>query len=284
MLNNLHRIQALNESLPFIQSLFGSTLVIKYGGAAMKDNKLKYKIVNDIIFLSYLGIKIVLVHGGGPIINSWLNKINIEPKFRDGIRLTDYETMEVVEMVLSGKVNKNLVALMNQKKNCAVGLSGKDANLFIASKLNSLDDDYVGEIQTVNLKLINLLLDQGYIPVINSVACNEVGETYNINADTVAGAIAESLEADKLILLTDMPGIMFDINDEKTLIRNLNLQKINTLKSNNIISGGMIPKVDCCVNALKKNVQSAHIIDGRLEHSLLLEMFTNEGIGSILTL
>ena len=284
MSNNFHRVQILNQSLSSIQLLAGSTIVIKYGGAAMSSYDLKKKVIEDILFLSYIGLRIILVHGGGPVINYWLNKINIEPRFKNGVRLTDYQTMEIVEMVLSGKVNKEIVGLINQKKSCAIGLSGKDANFVIASKLNSLDNDYVGTVKCVNIELINLFLDNGYIPVISSVASDEMGYTYNINADVMAGSLAQSLKADKLVLLTDTPGIMLDVNSSATLLRNLNIIDISRLKNNNVISGGMIPKVDCCVDALKNHVKSAHIIDGRVPHSLLLELFTVDRIGSMLTL
>nr|UAD88918.1 acetylglutamate kinase [Gracilariopsis chorda] len=283
MLNNLERARVLSDALPFIQRFYGRTIVVKYGGAAMKNLQLKSKVIEDILFLSYIGIRIVIVHGGGPMINNWLKKIDIEPKFLDGIRITDKATMEVVEMVLVGKVNKDLVNLLNLSCPIAVGLSGKDANLITASSLfiNQIDN-YTGKVEQVNVKIIDLLLDQGYIPVIASVAADLNGQAYNINADTVAGSIAEHLHAEKLVLLTDTPGIMKDINCPSTLIKYLNIQEAEKLKKDQVILGGMIPKVDCCIKALRNNVNAAHIINGSVEHALLLEILTSDGIGSML--
>ncbi|KAI0556511.1 Acetylglutamate kinase (chloroplast) [Gracilaria domingensis] len=281
MVNNFEDIQILSDLLPFIQRFYGSTIVIKYGGSAMKDVYLKSKIVQDILFLSYIGIKVVIVHGGGPMINYWLKQMNIEPKFFNGIRVTDKITMELVEMVLVGKVNKDLVGLFNRLSNVAVGLSGKDANLIIASSFFSdQPDNYTGKVKKVNLDIINFLLSKGYIPVIASVASDLNGQSYNINADSVAGAIAECLNAEKLILLTDIPGIMSNINNPATLIKHLNIEKLESLKNQQVIAGGMIPKVDCCIQALKNNVVSAHIINGNIKHALLLEILTSNGTGS----
>ena len=282
MLSDFERVQVLSEALPFIQEFAGRTIVIKYGGSAMQNQKLKNKVLEDILFLSYIGLKPVLVHGGGPIINSWLNKLNIQAKFKQGIRVTDLPTMEVVEMVLVGKVNQELVALINTKKGRAIGLSGKDAQLVTATHLFNKKDNFVGKICNINIDIINLLVQQGYIPVIASVAADMYGQSYNINADTVAGAIATELKAEKLILLTDTLGILKNLNDPKTLIRSLDFKQVNELKESNIIAGGMIPKVDCCVQAIKSGVKSAHIIDGRIEHALLLEILTRDGIGSML--
>lgn len=284
MLNDFERVQILSEALPFIQKFSGRTIVIKYGGAAMKDNNLKYKVIEDILLLSHIGIRPILVHGGGPMINTWLQKINIKPKFSNGIRVTDKKTMEIVEMVLVGKVNKDLVTLLNNKQGCAVGLSGKDGNLIIASKLFHDQDNFVGDVKKVNKKILNLLLDQGYIPVIASVAADDSGQAYNINADTVAGAIASSLHAEKLILLTDTSGIMYDIDNIYTLIKSLSISEVENLIKKNVISGGMIPKVQCGIKALQDNVKAVHIIDGRVEHALLLEVLTADGIGSMLML
>nr|YP_009298058.1 acetylglutamate kinase [Plocamium cartilagineum]AOM67996.1 acetylglutamate kinase [Plocamium cartilagineum] len=282
MLDNLQRITILNEIIPFIQQLAGNTIVIKYGGSAMKNQYLKMKVLEDILFLSYIGLKPVLVHGGGPMINSWLKRVNIEPRFENGVRITNKETMELVEMVLVGKVNKELVALLNQNDAKAIGLCGKDTNLIIGSKRFHAEDNYVGSVKKVNKKIITLLLDEGYIPVISSIAVDEKGQSYNINADTVASALAEELSAQKLILLTDTPGIMYDLNNPETLYRSLNIIEAQNLKKEKIVSGGMIPKIDCCIKALKGSVNSAHIIDGRIEHSLLLEILTSARIGSML--
>nr|YP_009019578.1 acetylglutamate kinase [Gracilaria salicornia]AHH24546.1 acetylglutamate kinase [Gracilaria salicornia]UAD87682.1 acetylglutamate kinase [Gracilaria salicornia] len=281
MLNNFQYVQVLSDMLPFIQRFYGSTIVIKYGGSAMKDPDLKSKIIEDILFLYHIGIKVVVVHGGGPIINYWLKQMNIEPKFCNGVRVTDKKTMELVEMVLVGKVNKDLIALFNRSSNRAVGLSGKDANLITASGLFAdQPNNYTGRVQQINLDIILFLLSHGYIPVIASVASDENGQTYNINADSVAGSIAEYLNADKLILLTDTPGIMSNVNNTSTLIKHLNIKQLEHLKNQQIIVGGMIPKVDCCIKALKKNVISAHIINGNIKHALLLEILTSSGIGS----
>nr|YP_010196022.1 acetylglutamate kinase [Gracilaria bursa-pastoris]UAD83419.1 acetylglutamate kinase [Gracilaria bursa-pastoris] len=281
MLKNSESVKVLSDLLPLIQRFYGSTIVIKYGGSAMKDVGLKSKIIEDILFLSYIGIKVVIVHGGGPIINYWLKQMNIEPKFFNGIRVTDKITMELVEMVLVGKVNKDLVRLFNRSSNIAVGLSGKDANLITASSFfTDQPDNYTGKVEKVNLDIINILLSHGYIPVIASVASDLNGQSYNINADSVAGAIAEYLNAEKLILLTDTLGIMSNINNPATLIKHLDIDKLEHLKDQQIIVGGMIPKVDCCIQALKNNVISAHIINGNIEHALLLEILTSGGIGS----
>lgn len=279
MLSNFESVKILGKILPFIQRFAGHIIVIKYGGSVMKNSVLKEKVIEDILFLFYVGLRPVLVHGGGHIINSWLKKVNIEPKFNQGVRITDPETMEVVEMVL-GKVNQELVALINKKNGNAIGLSGKDARLIIATAISDSNTDLVGQVQSVNSGIIHLLVEKGYIPVIASFAANEQGKAYNINADTVAGSIAQALKAEKLILLTDTPGIMQNLNDSSTLLKCLNVSKAQELKKSHIISGGMIPKVDCCIQALNSGVSTTHIIDGRVDHALLLEILTNDGIGS----
>lgn len=284
MLTDLNRVQVLSEALPFIQKFAGRTVVVKYGGAVMDDDDLKHKFIEDMLFLSYIGIKPILVHGGGPMINTWLKKVNIKSRFYNGIRITDKDTMEIVEMVLVGKINKELVALFNQKKGSAIGLSGKDGNLIVASSLFNTTENLVGSVKKVNVEVLKLLLDSGYIPVISSVAADEHGQSYNINADTVAGALAEALQAEKLILLTDTRGIMYDLSDPKTLVKYLTIERAKQLKEQKIIAGGMIPKVECCIKALRGNVKAAHIVDGRVEHALLLEILTQDGIGSMLTI
>nr|YP_009393174.1 acetylglutamate kinase [Bostrychia moritziana]ARW61736.1 acetylglutamate kinase [Bostrychia moritziana] len=275
------RFDFLDNILLFLRRYSGSTFVIKYGGSVMQDSSLKSTVIEDICFLYSVGINLVLVHGGGIAINSWLDKLNIKPKFMDGLRITDSNTMEVVEMVLMGKVNKELVSLINSHNISAVGLSGKDANLIQASPLFDSPDNLVGKVNIVNNKILNLLLSNRYIPVIASVSSDSIGQTYNINADTVASAIASSLKADKLILLTDTPGILRDLHNSSSVIKCLNLNEIKDLKQDNIISGGMIPKVDSCVKALQSEVKSAHIIDGRVKHALLYELFTNDRLGSM---
>jgi acetylglutamate kinase len=276
------RVRVLSEALPYIQQFAGRTIVIKYGGAAMKDSSLKDKVIRDIVFLSSVGVRPVVVHGGGPEINTWLDKLGIEPQFKDGLRVTDAATMEVVEMVLVGRVNKELVSLINQAGGLAVGLCGKDAHLVTARPVGQEGIGFVGEVNSTDGRLVESLVKNGYIPVISSVAADETGQAYNINADTVAGEIAAALGAEKLILLTDTPGILKDYKDPSTLITRLNIQQARELIAQGIVAGGMIPKVNCCVRSLAQGVRAAHILDGRLPHSLLLEIFTNEGIGSMI--
>ena len=276
------RVRILSEALPYIQKFADRTVVIKYGGAAMKDSSLKTKVINDVVFLACVGVRPVLVHGGGPEINTWLQKLNIQPAFKDGLRVTDANTMDVVEMVLAGRVNKELVSLINRAGALAVGLCGKDGNLVQARPVDREGVGFVGEVTTVDTGLIESLVSNGYVPVISSVAADENGQAYNINADTVAGEIAAALQAEKLILLTDTPGILYDYHDASTLIRKLDIQKARELIAREIVSGGMIPKVNCCVRSLAQGVRAAHILDGRLPHSLLLEILTDEGIGSMI--
>ncbi|MCU0538137.1 MAG: acetylglutamate kinase [Hydrococcus sp. Prado102] len=276
------RVRVLGEALPYIQQFAGRTIVIKYGGAAMKDSSLKDKVIRDIVFLSSVGVRPVVVHGGGPEINIWLDKLGIEPQFKNGLRVTDAATMEVVEMVLVGRVNKELVSLINQAGGLAVGLCGKDAHLVTARPVGQEGIGFVGEVNSTDGRLVESLVKNGYIPVISSVAADETGQAYNINADTVAGEIAAALGAEKLILLTDTPGILKDYKDPSTLITRLNIQQARELISQGIVAGGMIPKVNCCVRSLAQGVRAAHILDGRLPHSLLLEIFTDEGIGSMI--
>lgn len=284
MLDSIKFFDSLITILPFLKSYSGKVMVIKYGGAAMKSEEIKKKVLEDILLLYAFGIKPILVHGGGPVINKWLQRYSIEPKFRDGIRVTDVNTMEVVEMVLAGKVNKDLVALLNKNYTCAIGLSGKDGNLISASSLFNVVDNFVGKVDSINTEILTLLLNAGYIPVISSIASDSTGQSYNINADTAAGAIAKFVNAEKLILLTDASGIMYNINDHNTLIRSLTVTQAGRLIQEHVIFGGMIPKVECCIDALKLGVNSAHIIDGRIEHSILLEILTSNRIGSMLTL
>nr|YP_009393595.1 acetylglutamate kinase [Bostrychia simpliciuscula]ARW62157.1 acetylglutamate kinase [Bostrychia simpliciuscula] len=279
---NLDRFSFLKDILPFLQRYFGSTFVIKYGGSVIQNDLLKSDVIKDICLLHCLGINIVLVHGGGFLINHWLHKLKIQPKFVDGVRVTDSDTMQVVEMVLTGKINNELVSLLNQNNVFSVGLCGKDGNLIKASSLSNMPNNLTGKVDYVDNKIINLLLSNKCIPVVASVASDFNGKTYNINADAVASSIASSLKADKLILLTDTPGILSDLHNSSTLIRYLNLDKIKHLQLNNIISGGMIPKVNSCVSALNSHVRSAHIIDGRVKHSLLYEVFTKQRIGSMI--
>ena len=276
------RVRVLSEALPYVQKFAKRTIVIKYGGAAMKDASLKAKVINDVVFLSCIGVRPVVVHGGGPEINTWLQKLKIEPAFKDGLRVTDAATMDVVEMVLAGRVNKELVSLIDRAGASAVGLCGKDGNLVQARPVDREGVGFVGEVTNVDTRLIETLVESGYVPVISSVAADENGQAYNINADTVAGEIAAALQAEKLILLTDTPGILYDYHDASTLIKKLDIQKARELIEQKVVSGGMIPKVNCCVRSLAQGVRAAHILDGRLPHSLLLEILTDEGIGSMI--
>ena len=276
------RVRVLSEALPYIQKFANRTIVIKYGGAAMKDGTLKAGVIRDIVFLCSVGVRPVVVHGGGPEINIWLDKIGIEPQFKDGLRVTDADTMDIVEMVLVGRVNKELVSLINQAGGSAVGLCGKDGNLIQARPIGKEGIGFVGEITSINEDLIKSLVRNNYVPIISSVAADENGQAYNINADTVAGEIAAALEAEKLILLTDTPGILEDYHDQSTLITKLDIQKARALIDCGIVSGGMIPKVSCCVRSLAQGVKAAHILDGRIPHALLLEILTDEGIGSMI--
>ncbi|MBW4501361.1 MAG: acetylglutamate kinase [Scytonema hyalinum WJT4-NPBG1] len=276
------RVQVLSEALPYIQQFTGRTIVVKYGGAAMKDSNLKDKVIRDIVFLSCVGLRPIVVHGGGPEINSWLDKLGIEPQFKNGLRVTDAPTMDVVEMVLVGRVNKEIVALINQAGGSAVGLCGIDGNLITARPQGEEGIGFVGEVSSVDIKILETLVNNGYIPVVSSVAADESGQSYNINADTVAGEIAAAIGAEKLILLTDTRGILKDYKDPSTLIPRVDIQEARELITTGIVSGGMIPKVNCCVRSLAQGVRAAHIVDGRIPHALLLEIFTDIGIGTML--
>lgn len=276
------RVRVLSEALPYIQHLAGKTIVVKYGGAAMKDSSLKDQVIRDVVLMSCVGLRPVVVHGGGPEINTWLDKLGIEPQFKNGLRVTDAPTMDVVEMVLVGRVNKELVALINHEGGQAVGLCGKDANLIMARPAGQEGIGFVGEVTSVDTKMLEVLVENGYIPVVSSVAADSTGQAYNINADTVAGEIAAALGAEKLILLTDTAGILRDYKDMSTLIPKLDIQEARKLIDNGIVSGGMIPKVNCCVRSLAQGVRGAHIVDGRIPHALLLEIFTDAGIGSMI--
>jgi acetylglutamate kinase len=276
------RAKVLSEALPYIQQFAGKTIVVKYGGAAMKDSTLKDQVIRDVVFMSCVGLRPVLVHGGGPEINIWLDKLGIEPQFKDGLRVTDAATMDVVEMVLVGRVNKEIVSLINTAGGSAVGLCGKDAHLITARPANAEGVGFVGEVTNVDIRILEAMVNAGHIPVVSSVAADETGQAYNINADTVAGEIAAALGAEKLILLTDTAGILRDYKDPSTLIPRLDIQEARNLIDAGVVSGGMIPKVTCCVRSLAQGVRAAHILDGRLPHSLLLEIFTDAGIGSMI--
>ena len=276
------RAQVLAEALPYIQKYYGKTIVVKYGGNAMISEELRQAVISDIILLHLVGIQVVVVHGGGPEISAMLKKIGKESKFVDGLRYTDAETMEVVQQVLCGKVNKDLVATLNSMGGRALGLCGMDAGLFQAKKL---DEKYglVGEMVQVDPAIVHDALSDGYIPVVSTVAQGVDGETaYNINADTAAAKLAVALGAEKLILLTDVRGLLRDPADEDTLLPVVELSKVPGLVKDGVIKGGMIPKVECCVEAVRSGVKDAVILDGRIPHSILIELLSNEGIGTML--
>lgn len=269
--------------MPYIQKWYGQTIVVKYGGNAMKSEELKEAVMSDIVLMQLVGINVVLVHGGGPEINEMLDKTGKESEFKNGLRVTDKETIDIVQQVLAGKVNKSLVQHLSQSGGRAIGLCGLDGKMLMAKKLASAEDlGYVGEIDRVNPMIIMDSMKNGYIPVISTIAGGYNGEVYNINADLAAARIASKLGAIKLILMTDTRGLLRDVNDESTLISVVNANEVPALKKQGIISGGMIPKIDCCVDAVRSNVGRAHILDGRLKHSLLLELFSDEGIGTMI--
>lgn len=284
------KAQVLIEALPYIRTFFGRTFVIKYGGSAMTDPELKKAVALDLILLKYVGLNPVVVHGGGPEISQFMKRVGKEPVFVNGLRVTDAETMELVQMVLVGKVNKELVALINRFGGKAVGLSGHDGNLIVARKRGSggkaggadgPDLGYVGDVEAINPETIDLLSSKGYIPVVATVASGYNGESYNINADAVAGELAVALKADKLIMLTDVEGIYEDPKDKTSLISALQVDRARQLIESGRIEGGMIPKVEACIRAVENGVARTHIVDGRALHSLLLEIFTDQGIGTM---
>lgn len=280
------RAQALIEALPYIQKYYGKTIVIKYGGNAMISEELCDAVISDIVLLSLVGIKVVVVHGGGPDINEMLKKTGKESKFVNGLRYTDEETMDIVQMVLCGKVNKNLVSKINRMGGRAVGICGIDDNLLRAKKLsgkNGEDLGLVGDVVEVNPAVIENSLKEGTIPVISTVAVGmDDNNSYNVNADTAAAKIAVSLGAEKLILMTDIRGVLMDPKDESTLIPVIKLSEIDDLKKSGIISGGMIPKIDCCIDSVENGVHRTHILDGRLPHAILIEVLSHAGIGTMI--
>lgn len=280
------RAQALIEALPYIQKYYGKTIVIKYGGNAMVSDELCSAVISDIVLLSLVGIRVVVVHGGGPDINEMLRKTGKESKFVNGLRYTDEETMDIVQMVLCGKVNKNLVSKINKTGGRAVGICGIDDNLLRAKRHNGENGEdlgLVGDIVEVNTAVIENALKEGTIPVVSTVAVGmDDNNSYNINADTAAARIAVSLGAEKLILMTDIRGVLMDQKDDSSLIPVIKLSEIDDLKSSGIISGGMIPKIDCCIDAVKGGVHRTHILDGRLPHAILIEVLSHAGIGTMI--
>lgn len=280
-ISNAARAEVLVNALPYIQKYYNKIIVVKYGGNAMINDELKEAVMGDIVLLSLIGIKVVLVHGGGPEITEMLGKIGKKTEFVDGLRVTDKETVDIVQMVLAGKINKNLVNLLQSKGGKAIGLCGMDGHMIEAKPLDERLG-YVGEITDVDVTPILDVLEKGYIPVISSVGCDKNGNSYNINADTAAARIAGTLKAESLISMTDIVGILRDKDDPSTLISKINVSDAPQLMREGIISGGMIPKVECCIEAIRRGVHKVFIIDGRVPHSILIETLTNEGIGTML--
>jgi len=290
MLTMMEKAAVLIETLPYIRKFVGKTVVIKYGGNAMINQQIKESVIQDIVLMKVIGLRPVVVHGGGPEITALLKQLGKESRFVAGLRVTDKETVVAAEMVLVGKINTEIVSLLNLQGAKAVGLTGKDANLLMASKhlakiheagiVKEVDIGYVGDVAKVNPEIIWTLLDQGYVPVIAPIGVGSGGESYNINADYVAGEVAGQLQAEKLILLTDVEGIYGDYQDKSTFISTLTFAEAQTMIASGSIDGGMIPKVEACIRALSGGAVKAHIIDGRLAHSLLLEIFTDTGIGT----
>jgi len=289
MTAHVQQAHTLIEALPYLQQFANKTVVVKYGGHAMTDEALRHSFARDMVLLKCVGVHPVIVHGGGPQIDATMQRMGIQAQFVAGLRVTDAETMDIVEMVLGGKLNKEIVALINLHSGQAVGLSGKDANLIVATKKRLyrqftpgqppelVDIGQVGEVKTINTAIIDVLKQNGFIPVISPTGVGEQGESYNINADTVAGDIAAALKAEKLLFLTDVAGIL---DRDKKLLPTLNPEEIRTLKLDGVIDGGMLPKVDACLHALIQGVAKTHIIDGRVPHAVLLELFTARGVGT----
>lgn len=278
--SNAQRAEVLTQALPYIKRYTGKTIVVKYGGNAMINETLKQQVMEDIVLLWLIGVKTVLIHGGGPEISETMKKVGKEAVFVDGLRVTDRETMDIVQMVLAGKVNKTLVNLLEMKGGKAVGLSGIDGRI-IESKTKDEKLGFVGEVTKINPQTIEDLLEKGYIPVLSTVGCDKDGNTYNINGDTAAAYIAGALNAERLIMMTDIDGILKDKDDSTTLIHEISLDETEKLYSDGIISGGMIPKVECCVDAIHKGVKTVVILDGRVPHSILMELLTDEGAGTL---
>ncbi|MBR6502753.1 MAG: acetylglutamate kinase [Clostridia bacterium] len=278
--SNAQRAEVLTQALPYIKKHTNKIVVIKYGGNAMINEQLKQQVMEDIVLLWLIGVKVVLVHGGGPEINDLMDKLGKKPEFVDGLRVTDKETVDIVQMVLAGKVNKTLVNLLEMKGGKAMGISGMDGRL-IEAEIKDERLGYVGRVTKVHITPVLDLLEKGYIPVISTIGCDKKGNAYNINGDTAAAYIAGALGAQRLIMMTDIDGILRDKDDASTLISDLTLSEIEHLKTEGVISGGMIPKVDCCVEAIHKGVKNVVIMDGRVPHSILMELLTDEGAGTM---
>lgn len=278
--SNAQRAEVLTQALPYIKRYNGKIVVVKYGGNAMINEKLKQQVMEDIVLLWLIGVKIVLVHGGGPEISDLMTRLGKKAEFVDGLRVTDKETVDIVQMVLAGKVNKTLVNLLEMKGGRAMGISGMDGRL-IEAEIKDERLGYVGKITNVNITPINDLLEKGYIPVVSTVGCDRQGNSFNINGDTAAAFIAGALKAERLIMMTDIAGILRDRDDPSTLIPDVTIDEAEKLKAEGVVSGGMVPKVDCCVQALKKGVENVVIMDGRVPHSILMEILTDEGAGTM---
>ena len=278
--SNAERAEVLTQALPYIKRYVGKTVVVKYGGNAMTNPDLKQQVMDDIVLLWLIGVKVVLIHGGGPEISSMMDKLGKKAEFVDGLRVTDKETVDIVQMVLAGKVNKTLVTLLEKRGGKAIGLCGMDGNL-IQAKMKDEKLGYVGEVTKINIGPVTDILEKGYIPVISTLGCDADGNAYNINADTAAAHIAGALGAERFILMTDIAGILKDKDDPTTLIPEITIPQARTLKQEGIISAGMIPKVQCCVTAIESGVKNVVIMDGRVPHSILMELLTNEGAGTL---
>ena len=278
--SNAERAEVLTQALPYIKRYVGKTVVVKYGGNAMINPDLKQQVMDDIVLLWLIGVKVVLIHGGGPEITGMMDKLGKKPEFVDGLRVTDKETVDIVQMVLAGKVNKTLVTMLEKRGGNAIGLCGMDGKL-IEAKMKSEKLGYVGEVTKINIGPVADILEKGYIPVISTLGCDAEGNAYNINADTAAAHIAGALGAERFILMTDIAGILKDKDDPSTLIPEISLSETDSLFESGIISSGMIPKVQCCVTAIKAGVKNVVIMDGRVHHSILMELLTNEGAGTL---
>lgn len=279
---NSMRAHVLVQALPYLQRYYGKTIVVKYGGNAMTSEDLKEQVMEDIVLLSMVGIRVVLVHGGGPELSGLMQRLGKKPEFIDGLRVTDKETIDMAQMVLAGKINKSLVNLLQMKGGQAIGLSGMDGRL-IEAKIRDPKYGYVGDVTKINGDVVTTLLDSGYIPVISTLGCDTEGNTYNINGDTGAGKIASAIGAERLIMMTDIEGIMRNREDPDSLISSLTIEEAEQLTKEGVISGGMIPKVRCCTDALNEGVKAAVIIDGRVPHAVLMEILTDEGAGTLFT-
>ena len=280
--SNAERAEVLTQALPYIKRYNNKIVVVKYGGNAMINEQLKQQVMEDIVLLWLIGVKVVLVHGGGPEISEMMTQLGKEPKFVNGLRVTDKETVDIVQMVLAGKVNKTLVNLLEKKGGKAMGISGMDGRL-IEAKMRDERLGYVGEITKIHIQPVLDLLEKGYIPVISTLGCDRDGNAYNINGDTAAAYIAGAMNAERLVMMTDIAGILRDKDDPSTLIPEVTISEAKQLCEEGVVSGGMIPKVDCCIEAIHKGVKNVVIMDGRVEHSILMEILTDEGAGTLVT-